>query len=177
MFANICERLYWFTMAGNNWPVVFLPTCAVSHSSLMLRNTHPFNGPFSRTTRVSWYQKGKNHLDFTEARDSEWQWHQLSHMRVCISFQSDNHSSTPPLSFYRPDALPATPINSVKALKAMLKKDTAKYRKLTNICTYCILQLALNCLKIQFFCAMKLFSVLEKLEIICDTPNGIRVLQ
>jgi len=29
---------------------------------------------------VSWYQKGKTNLDFTEARDSEWQWHQLGHM-------------------------------------------------------------------------------------------------
>jgi len=27
--------------------------------------------------RVSQYQKGKTNLDFTEARDSEWQWHQL----------------------------------------------------------------------------------------------------
>jgi len=26
---------------------------------------------------VSQYQKGKTNLDFTEARDSEWQWHQL----------------------------------------------------------------------------------------------------
>ena len=24
------------------------------------------------------YQKGKTNLDFTEARDSEWQWHQLT---------------------------------------------------------------------------------------------------
>jgi len=46
-------------------------------------------------------------LDFTEARDSQWQWHQLGHMQVCISLQTDNHASTPPLSFYRPDALPA----------------------------------------------------------------------
>ena len=42
-----------------------------------------------------------------EARDSEWQWHQLSRMQVCTSLQTDNHASTPPLSFYRPDALPA----------------------------------------------------------------------
>ena len=67
----------------------------------------PFNGPMSGTTRVSRYQKGKTNLDFTEARDSEWQWHQLGHMQVCISLQTDNHTSTPPLSFYRPDALPA----------------------------------------------------------------------
>ena len=38
-------------------------------------NTHPFNGPLSGTTRVSQYQKGKTNLDFSEARDSEWQWH------------------------------------------------------------------------------------------------------
>ena len=43
-------------------------------------HTHPFNGPLSGTIRVSRYQKGKTNLDFTEARDSEWQWHQL----VCV---------------------------------------------------------------------------------------------
>jgi len=66
-------------------------------------HTHRFNGPFSGTTRLSRYQKGKISLDFTKARDSEWQWHQLGHMQVCISLQTD----TAPLSFYRPDALPA----------------------------------------------------------------------
>jgi len=63
-------------------------------------HTHPFNGPFSGTTRVSRYQKGKTNLDFTEARDSEWQWRQLGHMQVCTSLQTDNHASTPPLSFF-----------------------------------------------------------------------------
>jgi len=64
---------------------------------------------FSGTTRVSRYQKGKTNLEFAGARDSEWQWHQLGHnfMQVCTSLQTDNHASTPPLSFYRPDALPA----------------------------------------------------------------------
>jgi len=41
---------------------------------------HPFNGPLSGTTQVSRYQKGKTNLDFSEARDSEWQWHQLGYM-------------------------------------------------------------------------------------------------
>ena len=41
------------------------------------------NFPLSRTTGVSQYQKGKTNLDFTEARESEWQWHQLGHMQVC----------------------------------------------------------------------------------------------
>ena len=68
----------------------------------------PFNGPFSGTTQVSRYQKGKTNLDFTEARDSEWQWHQLGRTQVCTSLQTDNHASTPPVTvFYRPDALPA----------------------------------------------------------------------
>jgi len=62
--------------------------------------THPFNGPLSRTTRVSRYQKGRTNLDFTEARDSEWQWYQLGHMQVCISLQTDNHASISPLSFF-----------------------------------------------------------------------------
>jgi len=62
-------------------------------------NTHPFNGPFSGTTQVSRYEKGKTKLHFSEARDSEWQWHQLGHMQVCTSLQTDNHTSTPPLFF------------------------------------------------------------------------------
>jgi len=54
----------------------------------MHTHTHTFNGPLSGTTRVSRYQKGKTNLDFTEARDSEWQWHQLGHMQVCTSLQT-----------------------------------------------------------------------------------------
>jgi len=49
---------------------------------------------------VSWSQKGKTNVDFTEARDSEWQLHQLGHMQACISLQTDNHVSTPPLKFF-----------------------------------------------------------------------------
>jgi len=56
---------------------------------------------------VSQYQKGKTNLDFTEARDSEWQWHHLGHMQVCTSLQTDNHASTPPLSSLQAGALPA----------------------------------------------------------------------
>jgi len=39
----------------------------------------------------------------------KWQWHQLDHMQIiCTSLQTNNHVSTSPLSFYGPDALPAT---------------------------------------------------------------------
>jgi len=55
---------------------------------------------------VSQYQKGKTNLDFTEARDSEWQWHQLGHMQSAprsrqITMPAPHHSVS-----YRPDALP-----------------------------------------------------------------------
>jgi len=48
---------------------------------------------------VSRYQKGKTNLDFTGARDSELQWHQLGHMQIRTSLQTDNHASTSLLSF------------------------------------------------------------------------------
>jgi len=72
------------------------------------------------TTWVSRCQKGKTNLDFTEARDSEWQWHQMGHMQVCTSLQTDNHASTSPLSFFLQAGCPSCrPTNSVKALKAI----------------------------------------------------------
>jgi len=75
-----------------------------SKSTMAIEHIHPF----SRTTRVSRYQKGKTNLDFTAARDSEWQWHQLGHICKCapsstqITMPAPHHSV-----FYRPDALPA----------------------------------------------------------------------
>jgi len=89
----------------------------------MTRNTHTHTrlmALFSRTTRVSRYQKGETNLDFTEARDSDWQWHQLGHMQVCTELQTDNHASTPPLSFLQAGCPSCHPTNSVKALKATL---------------------------------------------------------
>jgi len=76
---------------------------------------HPFNGHLSGTTRVSWYQKGKTNMDFTEAGDSERQWHQLGHMQVYTSLQTDNHTSTL-------DALPAAQPTSTETSTEMKTK-------------------------------------------------------
>jgi len=46
------------------------------------------------------YLKGRTNLDFTEARDSEWQWHQLGYTQVCTLLQTNNNASTPPLKFF-----------------------------------------------------------------------------
>jgi len=81
----------------------------------MHARTQPFTGPFSVTTQVSRYHKGKTNLDFTEARDSEWQSHQLGHVQVCNSLQRDNHASTPPLSFLQAGCPSCHPTKSVKA--------------------------------------------------------------
>jgi len=87
-------------------------------------HTYLFKGPFSGTTQVSRYQKGKTNLDFAEARDSEWQWHQLGHMQVCTLLQTNNHASTPPLIFYRPDALPATQPTASKHYLTVMQNNT-----------------------------------------------------
>ena len=55
-----------------------------------------------------------------------WQSHQLDHMQIiCTSLQTDNHTSTSSLSFYRLDALPCRPTNSVKSLKAQSESDAS----------------------------------------------------
>jgi len=100
------------------------------HRQVSHTHTHPFNGPFSGTIQQSRCQKGKSNLDFTEARDSEWQWHQLGHMQVCTSLQTDDHASTPPLCFLQAGCPSCHPTNSVKALKAHRQVSTTK-----NLCT------------------------------------------
>ena len=57
-------------------------------------HTNTFNGPLSGTTQVSRYQKGKTNLDFTEARDSEWQWH---HKKP----ESNQHTNLRAAHYYR----------------------------------------------------------------------------
>jgi len=89
---------------------------------------------------VGRYQKGKTNLDFTEARDSEWQWHQLGHMQFCTSLQTDNHASTPPLSFLQAGCPSCRPTNSVKALKAESESESLSRKvseKTTSVfCVY-----------------------------------------
>jgi len=82
---------------------------------------------------VSRYQKGKTNLDFTEARDSEWQWHQLEYMQVCTSLQTDNHASTPSLSFLQARCPSCRPSNSIKALKAKTEQQQQQRRPFNGL--------------------------------------------
>jgi len=85
---------------------------------------------------VSSYQKGKTTLDFTEARDSEWQWHQLGHVQVCTSLQTDNHASTPPLSFLQAGCPSCRTTNSIKALKAHTHLFNGPFSTTTRVSRY-----------------------------------------
>jgi len=67
---------------------------------------------------VSRHQKGKTDLDFTEARESECQWHQLGHMQVRTSLPTDNHAKPHRSVFLQAGCPSCRPTNSAKALKA-----------------------------------------------------------
>ena len=108
--SPVCKRLHCYY---SNYQ-----RCHLAFPALLLFHAHTFNDPLSGTIWVSRYQKGKTNLDFTEARDSEWQWHQLGQMQVCTSLQTDNHASTQPLSFLQAGYPSCHPTNSVKAMKA-----------------------------------------------------------
>ena len=78
------------------------------------------HGPATEKLLVS--ETGKTKLDLTEAKESEWQWHQLDHTQVCTSLQTNNRASTPPLSLLQIGRPSFRPTNSIKALKALVNQ-------------------------------------------------------
>jgi len=84
---------------------------------VLLLLLHLFNSIFSTTIWVSRHQTSKPFWILLEQEMMEWQWHQLDHMQIiCTSLQTDNHTSTPPLSFLQTGCPSCCPTNSVKAL-------------------------------------------------------------
>ena len=79
----------------------------VEHQEACNTHTHTFNGPFSRTTRVSWYQKGEPIwilLKQETVSGSGISW------AICKSAPCSRQTTTPAPHhsvYYRPDALPA----------------------------------------------------------------------
>jgi len=76
------------------------------------------NAKVNRYTAFTYFLLTYNNLH--TFNDSERQWHQLGHMQVCTLLQTDNHASTPPLSFLQATCPSCRPTNSIKALKALL---------------------------------------------------------
>jgi len=130
---------------GFCWSKVLLPACPCwrqpvhsdygEHAGFLLviyivsipcinkrKNTHLFNGPFPGLPRWASTRKVKPIWILLKQETLEWQWHQLGHMQVCTSLQTDNHASTPPLSILQARCPSCRPTNSVKALKAQSKR-------------------------------------------------------
>jgi len=77
--------------------------------SMSIKDKHPFNGLFTRTTWVSLASIKKVKPIWISMKQvmMGWQWHQLNHMQIiCTLLQTYNHASTSSLIFYRPDAFP-----------------------------------------------------------------------
>ena len=118
IWFNITAAMVGVSVRVIAYSVYYKNVTAQHSNSSIQQQQNPFNVPFSGTTQVSRYQKGKANLDFTEARDSEWQWHQPGHMQVCTWLQTDNHASITPLSFLQAGCPSCRPTNSTNALKA-----------------------------------------------------------
>ena len=139
------------TAHGTTWQIQLSAMSEHTH-------THPFNGPLSGTTQVSRYQKDKTNVNFTEARDSEWQWHQLGHMQVCTTLQTDNHASTSPLSFLQAGCPSCRPTNSVKALFEWYVKTLALF---VTCWSSCILVVVMFLTAFKCSCAWRMCVVLS----------------
>jgi len=75
---------------------------------------------------VSRYQKGNTNLDFTEARDSELQWHHMDHMQVCTLLQTETMPAPDHSVFLQAGCPSCHSTNSVKALTKNAKLAQTK---------------------------------------------------
>jgi len=96
-------------------------------------HTHPFNGPFSGTTQVSRYQKGKTNLDFTEARDTEWQWHQLVPY-ASLHLAPDRWPSQHPTTQFFTGRMPFLPPNQQRQSTEGTRTDDTASQNPINSC-------------------------------------------
>jgi len=77
---------------------------------------------------VSQYQKGKTNLDFTEARDSEWQWHQMGRMQVSTSTQTEKPHQHLTTQFFT-SRMHFMPPNQQCQSTESIQYNTIKYKK------------------------------------------------
>jgi len=117
----IVEDLLWYEACSVCCYSILYMTgcCIVSFFRTKQILPHPFNGLFSWTTWVSQHQKGNPFWILMK------QWHQRD--LTSTSLQTNNHASTPPLSFYRPDALPATQPTASKHWRQLFVQSNYNY--------------------------------------------------
>jgi len=113
-----CRKIFCISKGSVNETVVLsLELHTHTHT-----HTDPFNGPFSRTTRVSRYQKGKTNLDFTVHQETvsgiSWAICKSAPRSRQITVPAPHHSV-----FYRPDALPAAQPTASKHWRPVCTSD------------------------------------------------------
>ena len=108
---------------------------------------------------MSRYQKGKTSLNFTEVRDSDWQWH--------LAPDRQSHQN-PTTQFLQAGCPSCCPTNSIKALEAI--NTNSKYKRKKSLlchlqttaiylrlqspmlkCTLCVISKSTNSHTIKFF--------------------------
>ena len=125
---TVCNSMQYWAIRQNSLIWQFVPLlryCQLNKINISA-HTHAFNGPLSGTTRVSRYQKGKTNSGFYWSKR---RWLAVaSSGQVCTSLKTDNHASTPPLSFLQAGCLFCRPTNNVKALKANISATLPNYK-------------------------------------------------
>jgi len=131
--------------------------CCVLYNSFA-QHAHPFNGPLSRTTWAGTRKEKTIWILLNQETVSGNGWHQLGHMQVCTSLQTDNHASTPPLSFLQAGCPSCRPTNSVKALKAKSFEQWCahKYEQFLNL--YVVIYRQVICIICIFFVSIDHFG-------------------
>ena len=76
-------------------------------------------------------------FSWSKRQYSEWQWHQLGHMQICTSLQTDNHANTPPLSFFT-RRMPFLQPNQQRQSTEGTIIDTQTMQKVDILRCYCI---------------------------------------
>ena len=90
-----------FWLLSNSDEIAFLQELfVVQHTHT---HTHPFNSPLFRTTRVSWYQKGKTNQEKVSGSGISWAVCKSAPRSGQITIPAPHHSV-----FYRSDVFPAT---------------------------------------------------------------------
>jgi len=106
-------------------------TMSFQHAAAISTHTRTRTRTHTRLTALFPGLPGRAGTRKVKPRDSEWQWHQLGHMHVCTSLQTDNHASTSPLIFYRPDAF-LSPNQQHQSTEGMMQRLSATVNKLKS---------------------------------------------
>ena len=109
-----------------------------SKNVLTQTHTHPFNGPFSGTTQVSRYQKGKTNLDFTEARATHSVFNRTDALLAAHTTTQNKHKKLKKglVAFYDIQSGNGAALFSKENIREEISKEKVITVRYTNTLTY-----------------------------------------